>query len=133
MGNWIRAMCIGVALAGCVWLGSAFSDQAVDQTWVVEQVPDVGAKYAPSFSAGTSQVAQACATATSLTVPAGARWAVISVEDQNVRWRDDGTAPTAANGHLLYAGDSLVYSGPLGSFQLIQTAATAKWTATYYR
>lgn len=40
-------------------------------------------------------------TSTALTVPDGARGAVISVETQNVRVRFDGTAPDATTGVLL--------------------------------
>jgi len=35
--------------------------------------------------------------------------AVITIEDADVRYREDGTAPTAAEGILLEIGDNLVY------------------------
>lgn len=44
-----------------------------------------------------------------LTVPGGAAVAVLTVEGtaaEGIRWRDDGTAPTATTGHLLLV-DSL--------------------------
>lgn len=38
------------------------------------------------------------AASTALTVPAGAKMALVSAEAQNIRIRSDGTAPTAAIG-----------------------------------
>ena len=38
---------------------------------------------------------------TALTVPTGARLALIEAEGVAIRWRDDGTAPTASVGMTL--------------------------------
>jgi hypothetical protein len=43
------------------------------------------------------------------TIPRGAQYALIQVETDGVRWRDDGVAPTATVGMLLLAAD-----GPSG-------------------
>lgn len=73
------------------------------------------------------------AAATSLTPPAGARYAVIAVETQAVRYRDDGVAPTAAIGQPLAAGtQNFTYSGDLSAIQFIQQAASATLDITYY-
>lgn len=64
-------------------------------------------------------------TATGLTVAAGARRALITVEGFQVRVRDDGTNPTAANGHLLPAGTKWDYAGDLSAIKFIDTAAGA--------
>lgn len=37
------------------------------------------------------------------------KWAMITVEDDQVRFRDDGENPTSSEGHLLNAGDVLLY------------------------
>jgi hypothetical protein len=51
---------------------------------------------------GNQQISAATlATATPLTIPAGATVALVSVDTAAVRWRDDGTAPTAAIGTQL--------------------------------
>ena len=44
------------------------------------------------------------------TVPTGAVIALISAEAQGVRWRDDGTAPTATVGMPMAAGQEFQYT-----------------------
>jgi hypothetical protein len=47
-------------------------------------------------------------SAVGLTVPTAANiMAIISVENNSVRYRDDGTNPTASIGFLLYPGNTL--------------------------
>ncbi len=73
------------------------------------------------------------AGATPLNVPAGARIALLQAEGQPIRWRDDGTAPTAAVGMQLLVGPVLEYDGNLASIQVIQTAATGILNVAYYK
>lgn len=72
-------------------------------------------------------------SAASLTVPVGARVALIQAQDQNVRWRDDGTNPTTSVGSIIYAGDSIWYDGDLDAIKLIETTTSAKLNVSYYR
>ena len=81
------------------------------------------------------------AASTALTVPTrnpvtGERvqptLALIVVEGQSVRWRDDGTAPTASVGMPILANNTLSYDGNLQDIRFIQTAATATLNITYY-
>lgn len=72
-------------------------------------------------------------TAVGLTVPANAAIAIIRPEAQNVRWRDDGTNPTAAVGMPLNVGDTLIYTGDLAALAFIETAVGAKLNVSYYR
>ncbi len=58
--------------------------------------------------------------------------AVIVAEGQSVRWRDDGTAPTASVGMPVLANGVLSYDGDLTRIRFIQTAATAKLNVSYY-
>ena len=74
---------------------------------------------------------------TGLTVPEGAQIAIIQAEDNAVRWRDDGTAPTATVGMLLQPqaaniNDTLYYQGDLDALRFIQAAATAEISVAYY-
>lgn len=69
----------------------------------------------------------------SLTIPANATFALISVEGQTVRWRDDGVAPTTAIGNPLAATQSLQYNGNLAQFQIIETVSGATVNVNYYR
>lgn len=67
-----------------------------------------------------------------LTVPDGCRWALIRAETQNVRWRDDGTPPTATVGTELLVGEALGYTGNLKAILFIEETASAKLSITYY-
>jgi hypothetical protein len=74
-------------------------------------------------------------SATSLTVPDGCFMAIITPETQGVRWRDDGTAPTASVGMPLSAGASFKYTGGydgLKALKFIEQAASAKLNVAYY-
>lgn len=77
-------------------------------------------------------------TAQTLTLPAGtiggykARVAVIHPDVQNIRWRDDGVAPTATVGMRLLVGSELYYDGELTKLQMIEEVAGAKANVSYY-
>lgn len=71
--------------------------------------------------------------ATALTVPSGARIAIITSETQNTRWRDDGTNPTAAVGQLIKTTDPpFLYDGNLATIKFIETTSAAKVNVCYY-
>lgn len=72
-------------------------------------------------------------SATALTPPAGARVALIQVDNTAVRWRDDGTNPTSSVGIKVGADQDLVYTGDLAAIRFIQTAAGAAINVSYYR
>lgn len=44
-------------------------------------------------------------------IPNGTSLIIITPQTQDIRWRDDGTAPTAAIGYPLAAGAELRYTG----------------------
>lgn len=70
--------------------------------------------------------------ATALTVPAGARFALIRPETQGIRWRDDGTNPTSTVGMPVDAGDTVFFTGKLSVVKVIETAVSAKLNVSYY-
>lgn len=78
--------------------------------------------------------------ATGLTVPTrtadGSKqqptFALIIAETQGVRWRDDGTAPTASVGMPLAVGIPLQYDGDLTKIKFIEQTASAKLNISYY-
>lgn len=73
------------------------------------------------------------AAAASLTVPSGARVAVVQCTAQNVRWRDDGTAPTATVGMQLATTDvDKIYDGDLSAIQFFREASGAILNVSYY-
>jgi hypothetical protein len=59
-------------------------------------------------------------------------FALIICETQGVRWRDDGTSPTASVGMPLAAGVPLQYDGDLNKIKFIQQTASAKLNISYY-
>lgn len=76
------------------------------------------------------------ATVASLTLPAAPdapTYALIEPEVQGVRWRDDGTAPTADVGQPLSAGESLQYNGVLSAIRFFRMVAGAKLNVTYFQ
>ena len=71
-------------------------------------------------------------SSTALTVPTGATMALIVPETQNVRWRDDGVAPTASVGMLVVANSSMSYDGDLQKIRFIAATAGAVLNVSYY-
>lgn len=69
---------------------------------------------------------------TSLTVPSGATTCILMAETQDVRWRDDGTDPTASVGMLLKKETPFYYTGNLAEIEFIQTTASASLSVSYY-
>ena len=74
------------------------------------------------------------ATAIGTTIPDGSTFATIQAESQNVRWRDDGTNPTAGVGQIIAAGDTLVIQGKqLSMIKFIEVTASAKLNIAFYK
>lgn len=71
--------------------------------------------------------------AAALTVPAGARYAWVQAETQNVRWRDDGTNPTSTQGMLLSKdSDGFWYTSHLAAVRFIEVSPSAVLNVSYY-
>jgi len=71
-------------------------------------------------------------SAVGLTVPRGATVALITPDAQSVRWRDDGTSPTASVGMPLNVGETIPYTGYLENLKFIEQVASAKLNIAYY-
>ena len=71
-------------------------------------------------------------SASGLTPPQGATMALVVAETQGVRWRDDGTDPTASVGMPIAAGAYLNYDGDLNRVKFIEQTASAKLNISYY-
>lgn len=71
-------------------------------------------------------------SAVGLSAPAGAVIAEIVVEAQGIRYRDDGTAPTASIGMPVAAGNSFQYAGDFTAIQFIQQTSGAILNVSYY-
>jgi hypothetical protein len=60
------------------------------------------------------------------------RMAIIIAEGANVRYRDDGVAPTASVGMPLAAGVAFTFDGDLAKIRFIEQTASAKLNVLYY-
>lgn len=72
-------------------------------------------------------------TAQSLTVPAGTTLVCVRPETQNVRWRDDGTDPTATVGYPLQVGEELQYDGQFARIKFIEQTSAASLNILYLK
>ena len=81
----------------------------------------------PGFSPhGFEAIADVSTPAKALTVPTGAKIALIQAITQDVRWRDDGTDPTGSVGMVIFAGkDPWLYTGNLKAIRFFEDAASA--------
>lgn len=90
----------------------------------------------PTKCVGHEQITSLSSAATlDATKRAKASYAIIECDhtaNKYVRWRDDGTAPTATTGISLAPGEKLVYDGNLADIQLIEESASAKLNVSYY-
>lgn len=85
------------------------------------------------YSLGYQQITNLSAS-TALTIPNGTRFAIIQCEAQAVRWRDDGTAPTATVGYPLSTGQELTYTAQnMAALRFIEQTASAKLNIVYFR
>lgn len=83
---------------------------------------------APATS-GSAVAVSSCAGG----IPTGTKYAFIRVE-QNMRWRDDGTAPTASTGQIQNSTDTfgLFYSARLSQLQYIAVSTGGNVDITFY-
>lgn len=65
-------------------------------------------------------------------IPQGANSALIYIEAQGVRWRDDNTAPTSSVGMPVAAGQDFLYIGNIPQLQFIGQVSGATVNVTYY-
>jgi len=66
-------------------------------------------------------------------IPTGATVAFLSCEGAELRYRDDGTNPTASVGMPIYAGQVLEYSGTLSAIKIIQTSSNGILNVSFYK
>lgn len=87
-----------------------------------------------TFTAGGFRQVTATGSVFSLpTPPAGTRRTIIQAEAQALRWRDDGTNPSATVGMTIPAGGELRYDGSdMSLIKLIAASAGAIANISYY-
>lgn len=86
-----------------------------------------------SYKALGYQQITSLSAAVGLTIPDGTVLALITCETQAVRWRDDGTDPTASIGYPLATATELQYAAAqLPELKFIEQAASATLNICYY-
>lgn len=69
-------------------------------------------------------------------IPTGATMVLVTVETQNVRWRDDGTAPTTTSGMVIVHDSALLpwlYNGDLTKIQFIAVTGSPVMDISFYK
>ena len=112
----------------------ALAAAAMAPSCTFAQSAPVSNKTGSYASAGAAQMGLSVGgTAVALTVPAGSTSAEICVESNAIRYRDDGTAPTASVGMPVLVSTCFPYAGPLTAIQLIAQTGTASVSVSYYK
>jgi hypothetical protein len=65
-------------------------------------------------------------------IPNGVNYVEIQCESRDVRYRDDGTAPTTSDGMKLPAGMGMSYREDLDSIRFIEVAPSATLHVSFY-
>jgi hypothetical protein len=121
------------SVTGIILAGDAISGTGISAgTTVVSQVSGT------SGGAGTYQLSVAnTASSASLTsggIPPGATMASLQAESANVRYRDDGGAPTSAIGSLVVSGQNpMPYTGTLSRLRFIAASGSPLLNVNFYR
>ncbi len=92
-------------------------------------LPLVPLGYCQLTSVDTSTLISTCSGG----IPAGANVVVFEAEAQAIRYRDDGTSPTASAGMPVAVGATVVYQGTISNLRVISQTAGAKLNALFYR
>lgn len=94
----------------------------------------MGAKSRGYYQGSSVAAAKTLAEIAATTVPTDSDYCIVQAQDQNCRWRSDGTAPTASVGSLLASGDSIIVRrAQYTNFKIIETAASAKVNVEFFK
>lgn len=65
-------------------------------------------------------------------IPQRTVWAVLCVDTAAIRWRDDGTAPTASVGMPVASGQCFYYSGTMSALRVIAQTGSPVVNISFY-
>ncbi len=136
LGASFTGTCTGTSLAASSVAGSIRPGQVLAGTGITAGTTVVSGPAAGG--AGTYVTSAPCtSSAQSLTasgIPTGANAAMIQGETANVRWRDDGGAPTTSVGMILVSGQAPVtYAGTLSALRFIAATGSPLVNVSFYR
>jgi hypothetical protein len=120
-------------VSGKILAGDAISGTGVTSgTTIVSQTsgtPGGAGVYVTSMATTSSG-----ATISGGSIPPGATMAYLQAESANVRYRDDGTVPTASIGNLILSTTSgIFYAGTLSNVEVIAAAGSPILDVAFYR
>jgi hypothetical protein len=93
----------------------------------------IAAGSSPNPPLGYQQLdATALSASVGFTLPAGAKVAVVVSEAADVRWRDDGTDPTASVGMYLAAKTYFAFAANLKKVRFIAVSGSPLLNISYY-
>lgn len=111
-------------------LALALAPMAALASEVVVPGPMVPVGYCQLTATGTAALVSTCSGG----IPIGASVAYLTVETANLRWRDDGTAPTASVGMLIVAAAApFLYQGDLTKLQIIAVSGSPVLDVAFYK
>lgn len=121
------------SVTGFIRLGATLNGTGAPAgTTILGQVSGTPGGAGVYTTSGVTTMSAASATTTG--IPAGANLAVISVETANIRWRDDGGAPTTSIGMpIAAAAVPFSYSGNLSQFSLIAVSGSPVVNVAFYK
>lgn len=137
VGASFTATCSGSTLTASAVTGD------INLGWPLSGTGIVAGTYVLSYGTGTGGsgtyiTSQPCTSSsnsvTAVGPPIGANFALMQAETQNIRWRDDGGAPTTTVGVILPSGLSpLMYNGTLKNIQFIDATAGGILDVSFYK
>lgn len=127
-------------VTGFIAVGQTVTGTGVPSgTTIVSQSSATGGVNGGAGTYVTSQTTTASsASLTTSGIPSAAVFAVVQVESETARWRDDGTAPTASVGQPLTAGQPIYFTSSrlgvqsLSDVQLIPETGSMTTDVSYY-
>jgi hypothetical protein len=119
-----RSLRVAAALAALLWLTADAGPQTLPPN--TYPVP-LGFCQLSGFS--TATLLSSCSGG----IPSKAACALIVIETNSVRWRDDGTAPTSSVGMLLATGVYWGYLGKMNALDFIPSTGNATADVTFYQ
>ena len=84
-------------------------------------------------SAGAQQNNLSIINNTQLTVPAGARFAFMTLEGADIRRTSDGTSASTSAGSLIKAGAQWMDAGPLAAYKFTAVSGSPTLTVEYFK
>lgn len=92
-------------------------------------MPVLHSQFAPR---GYQQITSLTTAVGLSSIPDYASSVSVQAEQQDIRWRDDGTDPTASVGFVLKAGATLEYAGDLAAIKFIAVTTPAALNVGFY-